>query len=217
MRFFRVLLRSSRRLARGAAIGALCVSAVALAACSDLFGDDEAPAAAGSPFTQALFKDYGDLATQAAALPTPPSDDDGFFSPLTDLFDSSDTPGDLLYKAFDAKAQMAAQGNEPPPEAAPDTSADALRERLVRAVAAGKDQFPDESARAQTDYDCWVLYGSVPSAAAASQACRTQLASSLPHLEQIEHPAPPPAAARSPGAAAAARSHAERLHRLFRL
>ena len=33
----------------------------------------------GSPFTQALAKNYTDLANQAAALPVPPEADDGFF------------------------------------------------------------------------------------------------------------------------------------------
>ncbi len=51
-----------------------------------------------------------------------------------------------------------------------------------------RGQFPEESARAQSDYDCWVLYGSVPAAAAASQACKSQLDRSLPHLEQVERP-----------------------------
>ena len=68
----------------------------------------------------------------------------------------------------------------------------ALRARLVRAVAAGKDQFPEQAARAQADYDCWVLYGTVPSAAAASQACKTALDSSLLRLETAARPAPPP-------------------------
>ena len=79
-------------------------------------------------------------------------------------------------------------------------------------MAAGKDQFPEQAARAQADYDCWVLYGTVPSAAAASQACKTALDSSLLRLETAARPAPPPAAragARA-GARAAARAGARR-------
>ncbi len=59
-------------------------------------------------------------------------------------------------------------------------------------MAAGKDQFPEQAARAQADYDCWVLYSAVPSAAAASQACKTALDSSLLRLETAARPAPPP-------------------------
>ena len=62
----------------------------------------------------------------------------------------------------------------------------------MRAVAAGKEQFPEDAARAQADYDCWVLYASAPSAAAASQACKTSLDSSLPKLEAGGRPAPAP-------------------------
>ena len=78
------------------------------------------------------------------------------------------------------------------PEAAADPAQTAVRARLVRALAAGKDQFPEQAARAQADYDCWVLYGTVPSAAAASQACKTALDSSLLRLETAARPAPPP-------------------------
>src|SRR5258708_4921293 len=72
------------------------------------------------------------------------------------------------------------------------------RPRLERALAAGKEQFPEQAARAQADYDCWVLYGTVPSAAAASQACKTALDSSLVRLETAARPAPPPAPAPAP-------------------
>ena len=69
---------------------------------------------------------------------------------------------------------------EPEPEAATGPAQTTIRARLVRAVAAGKDQFPEQAARAQADYDCWVIYGTAPSAAAAAQACKTALDSSLP-------------------------------------
>jgi outer membrane protein OmpA-like peptidoglycan-associated protein len=61
----------------------------------------------------------------------------------------------------------------------------------VQALTTSKDQFPEQAARAQADYDCWVLYGTVPSAAAASQACKTALDSSLVRLETASRPAPP--------------------------
>ena len=160
------------------------IFAMGLAACSS---DDEM--IAGSSFTQALAKNYTDLAAQASSLPAEPAAESSFW----DIFGSDDSSSDLLAKAFTAKAEMAQNGTEPEPEAAPDQNATAIRARLIRALAAGKDQFPEQAARAQADYDCWVLYGTVPSAAAASQACKTALDSSLVRLETAARPAPPPA------------------------
>ncbi|HWM61900.1 MAG TPA: hypothetical protein VNN98_07095, partial [Rhizomicrobium sp.] len=66
MRFFAASYGHGRRLTMLAAAGIL---AMGLAACSS---DSEDTAAAGSPFTQALAKDYSDLAAQASALPAEP-------------------------------------------------------------------------------------------------------------------------------------------------
>jgi OOP family OmpA-OmpF porin len=167
------------------------VLAVGLAACSS---DDEE--AAGSPFTQALSKDYNDLAGQASALPSERAEG-GFFDSLNP-FSSSDTSSDLLAKAFTTKAELADGGTEPEAEAAVGPAQATMRARLTRALAAGKDQFPEQAARAQADYDCWVLYGTVPTAAPASQACKTALDSSLPRLENASHPVPAPAPAPAP-------------------
>ena len=170
-------------------IAAASVLALGLAACSS---DDEE--AAGTPFTQALNKDYTDLASQASSLPAEKTDEGGFFSSLNP-FSSSDTSSDLLSKAFTTKAELANGGTEPEAEAAVGPAQAAMRARLVRALAAGKDQFPEQAARAQADYDCWVLYGTVPTAGAASQACKTALDGSLPRLENASHPMPAPAPA----------------------
>jgi outer membrane protein OmpA-like peptidoglycan-associated protein len=184
MRFFAASSGHGRRLTMLAAAGIL---AIGLAACSS-DGDE---AAAGSPFTQALSKDYGDLSGQASALPAEPAAETSFLDSL-DPFSSSDTSSDLLAKAFTAKAELATAGTEPELEAASGPGQATLRARVERAVAAGKDQFPEQAARAQADYDCWILYGTVPSAAAASQACKTSLDSSLIRLETAARPAPPP-------------------------
>lgn len=177
-------IQGCRRLTMLAAAGIL---ALGLAACSS----DSEDAAAGSPFTQALSKDYGDLSGQASALPAEPAAETSFLDSL-DPFSSSDTSSDLLAKAFTAKADLATAGTEPELEAASGPAQATLRTRVERAVAAGKDQFPEQAARAQADYDCWVLYGTVASAAAASQACKTSLDSSLVRLETAARPAPPP-------------------------
>ena len=182
MRFPAALRGHGRRLTMLAAAGVL---AIGLAACSS---DEET--AAGTPFTQALSKDYNDLAGQASALPAEKGES-SFWDSLNP-FSDSDSSSDLLSKAFTTKAELADGGTEPEPEAAVGPAQATLRARLVRALAAGKDQFPEQAARAQADYDCWVLYGTVPTAGAASQACKTALDSSIVRLESAAHQAPPP-------------------------
>ena len=187
-------LAASRGMSRGLTmLAAAGVLAFGLAACSS----DDSGEMAGSPFTQALSKNYSDLAGEASALPSEPAAEGSFWD-MFDPFSSSDTSSDLLAKAFTAKAELADTGTEPEPEAASGPAQTTIRARLDRALAAGKDQFPEQAARAQADYDCWVLYGSVPTAAAASQACKTALDSSLMRLETAARPAPPPAPVPAP-------------------
>jgi outer membrane protein OmpA-like peptidoglycan-associated protein len=183
MRFPAASRGHGRRLTMLAAAGVL---AIGLAACSS---DEDA--GVGTPFTQALSKDYNDLAGQATALPAEPVESS--FLDSLNPFSSSDSSSDLLAKAFTTKAELADEGTEPEPEAAVGPAQTTLRARLSRALAAGKDQFPEQAARAQADYDCWVLYGTVPTAAAAAQACKTALDSSIVRLENAARPAPPPA------------------------
>jgi OOP family OmpA-OmpF porin len=187
-------------------LAAAGVLAAGLAACSS-DGDEETT---GTPFTQALSKDYSDLSGQASALPAEAAES-SFWDSLNP-FSSSESSSDMLAKAFTTKADLANTGTEPEAEAAANPAEANLRARLVRAVAAGKDQFPEQAARAQADYDCWVLYGTVPSAAAASQACKTALDSSIVRLETAARPAtapiapapaPVPAPAPAPAPAAA--------------
>jgi len=185
MRFPIIIRSHCRRLTILAAAGVL---ALGLGACSS---DDAEDVGAGTPFTQALAKNYGDLSAQAAALPAELAEDSGFFSSLNP-FSDSESSSDLLAKSFTAKADLANGGTEPELEAANGPAQSALRTRLVRDIAASKDQFPEQAARAQADYDCWVLYSTVPSAAAASQACKTALDSSIVRLETTARPAPPP-------------------------
>jgi OOP family OmpA-OmpF porin len=185
MRLFGASRGQGRRLIMLAAVGIL---AAGLAACSS----DSDEEATGTPFTQALSKDYSDLSGQASALPAEAAES-SFWDSLNP-FSSSDSSSDMLAKAFTTKADLANTGTEPEAEAAANPAQANLRARLVRAVAAGKDQFPEQAARAQADYDCWVLYGTVPSAAAASQACKTALDSSIVRLETTARPASAPSA-----------------------
>ena len=193
MRFIADHRGNGRRLTMLAAASVLAIS---LAGCSSLFGDDEdtdaTAAGAGSAFTQALGKDYTDLASQASSMPAEPGAEQGFFESLNPFSSSPESSSDLLAKAYTAKAELANAGTEPEAEAAANPAQTQIRGRLVRAVAAGKEQFPEQAARAQADYDCWVLYGTVPTAAAASQACKSSLDGSLLRLETAARPAPAP-------------------------
>lgn len=186
MRFFAGFGGSRRLLS----LSALCASLV-LAGC---MGDEDV-AATGSPFSQALFKDYTDLATQAAGAPAPQTADNGgdFFSDILGMFSSGpENPADAVADLFRAKAGRAATGAEPGPEAAPsDPTAQGIRARLVRAIAQGKDQFPEEAARAQADFDCWVVDSSASNLQSEAQACRASLNNSLVALENASRPAPP--------------------------
>ena len=206
---------------RLACLSLVCAGLV-LAGCAD----DEDMTATGSPFSQALFKDYTDLATQAGAVPAPQSanNDNGFFDDLLSVFESGpDNPAEAVADAFQAKADRAASGAEPEPEIAPaDVTAQGLRGRLMRALAQGKDRFPDQSARAQADYDCWVLDSGAVNLSAQAQACRSALNNSLLALENAARPVAPPPPAASPSRASAgctsicAATGAFRLYGLFR-
>lgn len=186
MSFTHIRGLSTRRLV-GASF--LCAG-IALAGCS---GDQEVTAS-GSPFSQSLFKDYTDLATQASSAPAPQAQDTGFFSDILGMFSSSsDNPADAAAETFRSKASQAANGNEPAPEPAPaDAMAQGLRARLTAAVARGKDQFPDQAARAQADYDCWVVDSGVANLSGQAQDCRSALNNSLLALENASRPAPAP-------------------------
>ncbi len=182
---------------RPLAFSAAAIAILAVAGCAS----DDATSAA-TPFTQALATNYTDLANQAASVPTPDSDLNFleetavFVSNPFGLFGddgTSSSSNDLLVQAFTSKAELAAQGEEPAPEPAPaDPGAQSIHDRLVRAVAAGKDRFADQAARAQADYDCWILDSSVASMAAAAAACKGSLDRSLIALENSARPAPPP-------------------------
>ena len=72
-------------------------------------------------------------------------------------------------KAYNDKAALASQGQEPAPEATTaNPGARNIYDRLTIGIAAGKDRFPDQAA-AQADYDCWIMDGNVPTMSAAAQ------------------------------------------------
>jgi OOP family OmpA-OmpF porin len=111
----------------------------------------------------------------------------------------TDATTESLAIAFAQKALTASRGEEPLPEAAPDgdAEAEALRLRLLRGLDQGRDKAPETAARAEADFDCWILNGRVDTQKAAAQHCRRSLDVSLAQLERAVNisaaPPPPPA------------------------
>jgi outer membrane protein OmpA-like peptidoglycan-associated protein len=180
--------------------------ALTLAACAGTSISDELDAAqpTGSPFDQALFKDYGYVARtfgDAAQSSTGTAFDAGGSMSLNGT--SSDVAD--LAQAYADKALSAAKGEDVLPEPAPDgdSDAEAIRLRLLKALDQGREKAPEDAARAQVDFDCWIMNGRVDSQHAASVACRSSLDRSLARLESDLNPAPPPApVAQAPAPAA---------------
>ena len=145
---------------RLAGLIAATVFSLFMASCSSTPLDDlDSTKPTGSAFNQALFKDYQALAHAYSG--TASEDSGGFFSsPLEYMgLSSPEKKGgnDRLAEAFAAKALLAAQDREVVPEPASNPEAEKLLSRLAQAVGAGRDKFPEDAARAQTDYDCWML------------------------------------------------------------
>jgi hypothetical protein len=86
------------------------------------------------------------------------------------------------------------------PEPGVDVPTHKMRDRLVRALERGKDAFPADAARAQAEYDCWMMNASIAQMKAASEKCRASLDASLAKLEAEAKPAaaPAPPAPQSP-------------------
>jgi outer membrane protein OmpA-like peptidoglycan-associated protein len=181
----------------GSIAGLFAVAALGLvlAGCSSwlgLGGTDSAQPAA-SAFNQALAKDY-DALSRSVTTGSDTSDEGFFSSPFAHMGVNfwSESPSETLVKAFAAKAQLAAKGGDVAPEPSTDSASESARARLVMAVEAGKDRFPNDAASAQADYDCWMLNAMVASQATAASQCRASLGGSLSRLEADVRPAPPP-------------------------
>ncbi len=117
----------------------------------------------GTAFQQAQFKDYSYLARSFGDEPS------GAMQTLAN--------------AYAAKALIAAGGADVAPEDARSDDQKAMRTRLSRALGDGHDRVPAEAARAQADYDCWVLNDMVAAQEASARQCRASLDDSLAQLE----------------------------------
>jgi OOP family OmpA-OmpF porin len=183
-----------RFLHRTMSAAVLAIAALTLAACAGSTSLDELDSAtpAGSAFTRQLFKNYSFLARSFGTAST-----GGFDRDSDTIFGGGAT--DDLAEAFATKALIAAQGTEVDPEPGRDSESAAARDRLMRALSAGKDRFPVDAARAQTDFDCWMLNAAVDGQAAAAAQCRSSFGATIARLERDI--APPLAAAPAPAAA----------------
>ena len=156
----------------------------------------------GSAFTQLLFKNYVVLANSLGAKSGGGWGGSFDSSDSLSIFDSSDDFSDLA-ETFATKALIAANGTEPDPEPGRDDQSTQARDRLLAGLAEGKDHFSDDAARAQTDFDCWMLNASIESRAGAASQCRESFVRSIAKLESDNHPpnvSPPPTAPPAPTA-----------------
>ena len=165
-------------------MAAALLGALALGGCGgSAFDDLNDTTPQGSAFQTALYKNYAYLARSFGAVGQSGSSfDSGASMSLSDIDDSV---ADLA-ESYAQKAVDAANGQDVEPEDAPDDNTDAqnMRVRLLTALDQGRDKAPSDAARAQADYDCWVLDATVDSQMNASQRCRKSLDVSLARLEQ---------------------------------
>ncbi len=199
------MARAQRFWNRLTAAAALAAAGLTLSACVSTSSLDDLAATtpSGSAFTQQLFKNYAYLANSLGAGGGGGGSGGTFDSEGSmSIFDEITGGGNSdLAEAFATKALIAAKGTEPDPEPSKDDDSARGRERLVRALAEGKDRFAYDAARAQTDYDCWMLNSTVDSQQAAASQCRASFGTSIDKLERdIHRPAftPPPPAAAAP-------------------
>jgi len=170
----------SRRISQ---ITALFMLGAGLSACA-LLGEDSG---GGSPFTQALSRNYTALAEQAAQVPGASPQDEDYLDSLFGIFDTP--PANPAAQLFTVKADRAGQGEEIAPEpAGGDFQAQSMRARLIRALAGGRDTQPDVAARAQADFDCWMIDSKMPGLEEEARACRATLNNPLAALEVARRP-----------------------------
>src|SRR5271167_2162818 len=192
----RAVASSSLRPRLAALLG--LAAAFSLSGCigNSVFDDLNAAQPVGSPFSEALFKNYAFLARSFGTQSSPSGqafDAEGAVS-LT----GSDNTVSGLADAYAQKALSIAKGDEEVlPEPAPDGDADAenVRLELLRDLADGREKAPEDAARAQADFDCWIMNRRVASLVGASQACRRSLTGSLSKLEHGSNPVAAPSAA----------------------
>ena len=159
------------------------VVGVALAGCMNYssLDDLETVQPPATPFAQALFKNYSFLAHSFGDVGEAgytSFDRDGSI-PLTE----TDATVASLANTFALKAAALSKGEIVDPEPSRDIKTHELRDRLVRALTPGRDNFPRDAARAQADWDCWRLNLTASGQASAAEQCHRSFMVTLPRLE----------------------------------
>ena len=171
---------------------AVVAVALALSACAGngLLDDLDQAQPTGSDFSKELYKNYSYLAHSFGDAGD--SANTSFDANSGSSDDASMDVGDLV-TAYAQKGLDAAQGQEVLPEPAPDGNTDAatMRDRLLKALEDGRGKFPADAARAQVEYDCWIMDARVDGLRNASAQCRRGLDAALTQLEHELNPAPP--------------------------
>jgi hypothetical protein len=160
----------------------------------------------GDAFSQDLFKNYTLLAHSFGAVGAPRSGTPFDADQSIQVGSMSAGVADVA-NAYAAKALAAAQGDEILPEDSDPALKDseAMRMQLLRDLDQGRDKAPQRAARAQVDYDCWIVNARSDELRRASQACRRSLSYSLGQLEgAVAAAAPPPAPVQGPAPAPSA-------------
>jgi outer membrane protein OmpA-like peptidoglycan-associated protein len=175
---------------------AMAAAGLTLAACVSTSSLDDLGNASptGSAFTQQLFRNYSFLARSFNGGGGSSSDSGGGILDQDFTLFGDDDDTSPLAEAFATKALIAAKGIEVDPEPSSDGESASARDRLIHALSEGKDRFPVDAARAQTDFDCWMLNSAVAAQRGAAEQCRASFGNSIARLEAELRPqvAPPP-------------------------
>ncbi len=161
----------------------LLILAVALAGCVNFSSLDDLDLVPppGDPFELALFKNFTFLAHsfgQVGQAQYAAFDQNASLS-----ISRTDDNLASLANIYAEKALKLSRDEVVDPEPSLDIKTHEQRDRLVRALLAGRDAFPRDAARAQADWDCWHLNATVTSQVPASEACRRSFETTLPRLE----------------------------------
>jgi hypothetical protein len=176
----------------GTLLSAACAAALLAGCVNNIALDDlKDTKPKGGPFSTALYKNYAALARSFGSVGASAGrafGDEGAIE-LT----SVDSKVGQLANDYAEKALIAARGSVVEPEPGVDIATHKMRDRLIRALDRGRDSFPADSARAQADYDCWMMNATVRVMLPASKKCRAALDTSLAKVEREAKPAPAPA------------------------
>jgi hypothetical protein len=153
------------------------------------------PVAGTTAFNRALFDNYRVLARSFGEVGAAAgvAFDSGGSMEMTQM----DSAIGALANSYAEKALIAARGSIVEPEPGVDVPTHKMRDRLIRAMERGKETFPADSARAQAEYDCWLMNGAVPAMAKSAKRCLATLDNTIQKLES-EAKVPPPAPAAPP-------------------